>query len=276
MTVGGRAGGHPTVRCGRRASARRSAISEACAAEMARARVCTSGVRASATAASAMATPPSWWAIISRRKIRSASTPVARAQLVELGLGGHARHRAVGRGVRLGVLAAHPGHRGTAAGLRQAPLHEPAVHLAGLLLLAGEDVVRHGAQLLVLAAVAREEGHLDGLGVVGLHVAGEPRVGAPVGGRGRARLDDPERAEHPDEQGDERGGDQGPRPHRAVPRVARGGRTVGVGGASSAVGEVVHARHGARVSPSSPAARRRCRRCTRHPARASARPGGTS
>ena len=97
-----------------------------------------------------MATPPSWWAIISRRKIRSASTPVGGPQLVELGWVAMPGHRAVRSGVCLGVLPADPGHRRTAPGLREPPLDEPAVHLAGLLLLAGDDVVGDGAQLLVL------------------------------------------------------------------------------------------------------------------------------
>ena len=184
----------------------------------------------------AMATPPSWWAIISRRKIRSASTPVGGPQLVELCGGGHPGHRAVRPGVRLGVLTADPGHRRAAPGLRQAPLHEPAVHLAGLLLLAGDDVVGDRAQLLVVAC-GRARGRPS---------PRPARGGSACRGRTRRRRrspsgpsvrawHDPEGAQHTDEQRRTRAATTRPAGRGGRCRAAgvaprRPGLGVGVGG----------------------------------------------
>ena len=71
--------------------------------------------------------------------------------------------------------AGHPGHRRLGAGLREIPLGEPSVHLAGLLRLRRRDVVA-------------EQSHV---GVVGRGRARSSRARRPAGGapacRGRTR-----------------------------------------------------------------------------------------
>ena len=58
--------------------------------------------------------------------------------------------------------------------LRQAPYREPAVHLSGLLLLRGGDIIGQQPDFFVICSVPDEHAHLNGLGVMDLHVAGKP------------------------------------------------------------------------------------------------------
>ena len=149
------------------------------------------------SAASAISTAPLWCAIISSRNITSAARPsrpaaprsarVSRARAsVSPGACVACGRRAVVRGVPGAALrgAGHPGHRRLGARLREIPLGEPSVHLAGLLRLRRRDVVAEQSHVGVVGEVADDHRELDALLVVHLHVAREAGLGARVGRRG--------------------------------------------------------------------------------------------
>src|SRR4029453_3088858 len=100
------------------------------------------------SAASAISIAPRWWAIISSRKRRSASTPVEARRVI-------------------------PVYRGVGPALGQAPAGKPAVELARLLGLRGGDVVGQQPHVGVVGLVAHDHGELPALLGGHLHVTGE-------------------------------------------------------------------------------------------------------
>ena len=113
----------------------------------------------------------------------STSLPVAALQLVDLLAGGHAGHQvAIERALAVG----HPGHRRLGARGAEAPVLEPGLHHADLALLGERDVPAERADVGQGGVLIRDHAHLDGLGVVVGHVAGEADVGRVLARAGSA------------------------------------------------------------------------------------------
>lgn len=130
------------------------------------------------------------------RKSTSNSAPDSSPQLRELLVRRHAVHRpAVHRAhVVAGVPApAHPRHR-VAAGGRQLPQHQPALHALDLVQLRLGEVEAERPDLRVVAAGLREVGHLHRLQVVGGHVARDTGVHRVRGRRPLAAQREPQPA----------------------------------------------------------------------------------
>ena len=123
-----------------------------------------------------------------------------RPQLGEFGVAGHPGHGRVrvpggthGHARHPRHRAAHPRHR-CAAGERQPPQGQPALHPADLVVLGGGDVEGDQPDGGIVTAVGREVGHLHSLEMVMGHVTGEAGVDR-AGRRGGRRLR-PAEAEH--------------------------------------------------------------------------------